>query len=157
MRGKQCIWTQSKMTRRITPAHAGKTRILRALERIMQDHPRACGENGMHKSRVRTAAGSPPRMRGKPTKKMCPAPCIRITPAHAGKTIAASNISPSVQDHPRACGENAFLANLSRLRPGSPPRMRGKHGFELDRPKPYRITPAHAGKTDALAEGSSSA
>ena len=25
--------------------------------------------------------------------------------------------------------------------------MRGKHGFELDRPKPYRITPADAGKT----------
>ena len=101
--------------------------------------------------------GSPPRMRGKLIGTPSDDNLSRITPAHAGKTIAASNISPSVQDHPRACGENAFLANLSRLRPGSPPRMRGKHGFELDRPKPYRITPAHAGKTDALAEGSSSA
>ena len=157
MRGKREFSVDTTGKKRITPAHAGKTGPNPIKRFCVQDHPRACGENLRARVRLLPILGSPPRMRGKRT--LLPASTLhdRITPAHAGKTIAASNISPSVQDHPRACGENAFLANLSRLRPGSPPRMRGKHGFELDRPKPYRITPAHAGKTDALAEGSSSA
>ena len=55
---------------------------------------------------------------------------VRITPADAGKTIAASNISPSVQDHPRGCGENYTVTAL----------------YTGER----RITPADAGKTVRL-------
>ena len=71
----------------------------------------------------------------------------RITPADAGKTAQPAFAAENLGDHPRGCGENNFavIGDCGIL--GSPPRMRGKHGFELDRPKPYRITPADAGKT----------
>ena len=52
------------------------------------------------------------------------------------------------EDHPRVCGENgSFLTRLSPM-PGSPPRVRGKHG-ECDTSRRFRrITPACAGKTN---------
>ena len=86
-------------------------------------------------------------MRGKPPGEGSVVTYSRITPAHAGKTIAASNISPSVQDHPRACGENASVSFSGRMISGSPPRMRGKLAPRQYIIRNVRITPAHAGKT----------
>nr|DAX53285.1 MAG TPA: hypothetical protein [Caudoviricetes sp.] len=50
---------------RITPAHAGKTFLLRFLLYTHTDHPRACGENSCTASSIAAFSGSPPRMRGK--------------------------------------------------------------------------------------------
>ena len=72
---------------------------------------------------------------------------LRITPAHAGKTVIYYGETETVTDHPRACGENGYILRRYRDGYGSPPRMRGKplrawlSGFDR------RITPAHAGKT----------
>ena len=45
MRGKQHSHIVQKVTSRITPAHAGKTRGLWSGLSAASDHPRACGEN----------------------------------------------------------------------------------------------------------------
>ena len=56
----------------------------------------------------------------------------RIIPAHAGQT-------------------DIDEANARRkLRDGSSPRMRGKHGGRHDRDLPARIIPAHAGQTAVM-------
>ena len=74
----------------------------------------------------------------------------RITPAHAGKTSFAPLNNRTIEDHPRACGENQLRFYRHHRKRGSPPRMRGKRFF-LGFPLPKtRITPEHAGKTTLL-------
>ena len=153
---------------RITPAHAGKT--LLSLSALMRDadHPRACGENRYKCYEDKVPIGSPPRMRGKHSIDSAVLKLLRITPAHAGKTLLrrinalvkadhtpahAGKTSPTTPrlcsrpDHPRACGENPSVRVSRFTTPGSPPRMRGKHEVLPSIRKHGRITPAHAGKT----------
>ena len=112
-----------------------------------KDHPRRCGENLLQKNCFKKTLGSPPQVRGKPNTDANAAAITRITPAGAGKTAADCDRQGRREDHPRRCGENSITAAVLWVHEGSPPQVRGKHGFELDRPKPYRITPAGAGKT----------
>ena len=132
---------------RITPAHAGKTKVKRGTIDRYGDHPRACGENNLLNWVKSLLSGSPPRMRGKPFQTFLLFRYMRITPAHAGKTTAASGRGLAAKDHPRACGENELRMLAEAIDIGSPPRMRGKlnpiGSFDSQR----RITPAHAGKT----------
>ena len=127
MRGKQYRPRHTSPDNRITPAHAGKT-IRQARQcSCAPDHPRACGENRKEAVMRRVHVGSPPRMRGKRFRDSLQIRHIRITPAHAGKTLLILTMVNIGSDHPRACGENPpkttnFLSGL-----GSPPRMRGKH------------------------------
>ena len=127
MRGKpeHCIPTVE--TFRITPADAGKTEYYAFPDEETGDHPRGCGENPKSSYVGLLAKGSPPRMRGKPSRVPSFYTMLGITPADAGKTLSAPM--------------------SSMVKSGSPPRMRGKlHqlcyvGFVK------RITPADAGKT----------
>ena len=74
-----------------------------------------------------------------------------ITPAHAGKTDLRRKAGREYRDHPRACGENGKRQGSYTGLRGSPPRMRGKRAL-TPHPAPLSgITPAHAGKTHALA------
>ena len=86
-------------------------------------------------------------MRGKQCKRPKNTENYRITPADAGKTMCGDCSDLAVGDHPRGCGENLniFLKSAENL--GSPPRMRGKQGYTVQRTHQYRITPADAGKT----------
>ena len=52
----------------ITPAYAGKSLRLCILSRLLQDHPRVCGEKKNVRLTKNSLAGSPPRMRGKVQK-----------------------------------------------------------------------------------------
>ena len=71
---------------------------------------------------------------------------MRITPAHAGKSIDDIITLGKMGDHPRACGEKrAFVLMLCETL-GSPPRMRGKDPVFLLVFLCTGITPAHAGK-----------
>ena len=70
------------------------------------DHPRACGENIAGWEADMQAAGSPPRMRGKHNTAAPHVYRVRITPAHAGKTLHCVPDVLRDADHPRACGEN---------------------------------------------------
>ena len=72
---------------------------------------------------------------------------MRIIPADAGSTIFCRAISTLTKDHPRGCGEHAWLAHGFVDSLGSSPRMRGAlfdafHGREVD-----GIIPADAGST----------
>ena len=133
MRGKPSHLLFSSRSRRITPAHAGKTGGSVRSCLSISDHPRACGENFFIKRLTFFPGGSPPRMRGKPNSARAVSLCVRITPAHAGKT---SNKSSS----------SAVVA-------GSPPRMRGKRIVNASILIVVRITPAHAGKTSGRTKG----
>ena len=86
MRGKHAFLLGCYQSKRITPAHAGKTLETALLTFCATDHPRACGENCTVQDIVTTAGGSPPRMRGKHVRQKINLKQIRITPAHAGKT-----------------------------------------------------------------------
>ena len=86
VRGKRAKELNSRKPSRITPACAGKTLDALYLYGVNKDHPRVCGENLFLEVRIKSQAGSPPRVRGKLL-------CIRrediaagITPACAGKT-----------------------------------------------------------------------
>ena len=54
----------------------------------------------------------------------------RITPAYAGKSLFGDDSEESQKDHPRLCGEKAFLS--SKWKPS------------------VRITPAYAGKSSIV-------
>ena len=131
----------------ITPAHAGKSAIIRLFDTRTGDHPRTCGEKLIALIRCCCSLGSPPHMRGK-------GPCFRlddtiqgITPAHAGKRIANLLNIRLVRDHPRTCGEKMVEGDSTAVRAGSPPHMRGKVYDASADMYDIGITPAHAGKS----------
>ena len=147
MRGKPRCEIRRTIQRRITPAHAGKTKKKDIPFLHVADHPRACGENQFFISLTGFKCGSPPRMRGKLTVHFLLTIRRRITPAHAGKTLYQRYSAKNQPDHPRACGENRCLALFQVKMNGSPPRMRGKRFAHVATETQVRITPAHAGKT----------
>ena len=67
----------------------GKLTDVVAFVNVLEDHPRGCGENAMLVTSVATEIGSPPRMRGKPCHGLHSSDRRGITPADAGKTLAA--------------------------------------------------------------------
>ena len=86
-------------------------------------------------------------MRGKASIGLTIGDPIRITPAHAGKSVDwAYNRRPD-PDHPRACGEKFFDFASPCSYSGSPPRMRGKVIVKDNLLPKLGITPAHAGKS----------
>ena len=127
VRGKPLNSSSCRRRSWITPAGAGKTRHVNGVRRY--------------------ARGSPPQVRGKLFCHNLISSAYRITPAGAGKTRESVARPAVVEDHPRRCGENAFL--IGRMMPsiGSPPQVRGKPRFKNDCLTMNRITPAGAGKT----------
>ena len=126
MRGKPLLQSQSTGLNWITPADAGKTRLVGVDIQLRRDHPRGCGENNRAFMYVVDDAGSPPRMRGKLTTAQGLKHVGRITPADAGKTITRLSDIIGAEDHPRGCGENTLFQTSACTVAGSPPRMRGK-------------------------------
>ena len=107
MRGKHTGRKSADAALRITPAHAGKTFFHCGISFRYTDHPRTCGENRTTAEKKVAKYGSPPHMRGKPSSERTVAVLIRITPAHAGKTMAPGFRASPETDHPRTCGENS--------------------------------------------------
>ena len=87
MRGKVSAVDVGKLMPGITPAYAGKSRWQKFRCHHLWDHPRVCGEKAglYHPSNVKM--GSPPRMRGKVSKRCLLGAAYRITPAYAGKSF----------------------------------------------------------------------
>ena len=86
MRGKGDKAAGQCIVGRITPAHAGKSRIETLKGLVREDHPRPCGEKAPHRGQICLRAGSPPPMRGKAGLDTAAFACTWITPAHAGKS-----------------------------------------------------------------------
>ena len=85
MRGKDRGSWVVVLQSRITPAYAGKRRLISTQGDLRQDHPRLCGEKVVSFKYRLTAVGSPPPMRGKVGDDLRRNIRIRITPAYAGK------------------------------------------------------------------------
>ena len=109
-----------------------------------------CGENSSGAPDGCLVCGSPPRVRGKPCSSFSAHISLGITPACAGKTFDFFLCAFCAEDHPRVCGENYGEDYFIGLGQGSPPRVRGKQEYEREAKSIYRITPACAGKTEAL-------
>ena len=112
-----------------------------------QAHPAYAGKI---KCRVcsRTDIGSPLRMRGRLLISFAQASSGGLTPAYAGKILLWCSIIDMSGVHPRACGEDVSENILDDCISGSPPRMRGRFSGCLPGRRPYRLTPAHAGKIE---------
>ena len=71
----------------LIPAHAGKTRPIRAMKPKSRAHPRSRGENTASRASPVTPLGSSPLTRGKPRWRHRPPLDWGLIPAHAGKTL----------------------------------------------------------------------
>ena len=147
MRGKAPLRTAHSISRRITPAYAGKSsRPLRPPE-CRKDHPRVCGEKQKKSPTGLVTRGSPPHVRGKGADEQGVGGVAGITPAYAGKRVRCSQQALPCTDHPRVCGEKLYPICSSIDLWGSPPRMRGKVHFTGAVVVGGGITPAYAGKS----------
>ena len=90
----------------IIPADAGSTFLV--LQSLAQrtDHPRGCGEHRARRALVHWWRGSSPRMRGAPAANPSNSTTDGIIPADAGSTGQLGQVSGSLWDHPRGCGEH---------------------------------------------------
>ena len=125
-RGKGLASHVPALANRITPAWAGKSEELWLVLNNQRDHPRVGGEKSAIRWYPRSRLGSPPRGRGKVTRRNDQTRDVGITPAWAGKSFYwCIEVFPD-WDHPRVGGEKHTL--LLRLQQviGSPPRGRGK-------------------------------
>ena len=133
----------------ITPACAGKTASEAASLHGWLDHPRMRGEDQTFVDSMRTQGdhprmrgeddatrkirmqgnGSPPHARGRPELDKGALREMRITPACAGKTLAAVGGGDGCGDHPRMRGEDGQIDDHIGELCGSPPHARGRHGF----------------------------
>ena len=146
MRGKVHSTVYADGSSRITPAYAGKRSRCTFVQRLRWDHPRVCGEKTSASSLFNTAAGSPPRVRGKELRVETCFSHDGITPAYAGKRVSRSRAKTGEWDHPRVCGEKTPFSENSFTKSGSPPRMRGKAEPDCMGTLEGGITPAYAGK-----------
>ena len=96
-----------------------------------------------------SGAGSPPRVRGEVLRADLQTEHLRITPACAGRRIAARGNHVGGRDHPRVCGEKwqGVVNIFGGL--GSPPRVRGEAFVRYFGSQTAGITPACAGRRRA--------
>ena len=132
---------------RFIPAHAGNTGDARCNSEAGTVHPRACGEHSATSSKITTRFGSSPRMRGTRERSRVRHEALRFIPAHAGNTLLIGYAGLPSAVHPRACGEHIFFFSSAIRSSGSSPRMRGTQRPGVERPRPRRFIPAHAGNT----------
>ena len=114
------------ITRRLIPAHAGKTPWIELDPAAPAAHPRSRGENLQPDETVEIRAGSSPLTRGKPGVRYSVHWVTGLIPAHAGKTITNLLTCNIKQAHPRSRGENATPGTEYAVKDGSSPLTRGK-------------------------------
>ena len=147
-RGKRRSRHQRLRSRRLIPAHAGKTRGTTSSACPARAHPRSRGENVGGGLGKHLGGGSSPLTRGKPYKDALDKREFRLIPAHAGKTSTSRAASSRSRAHPRSRGENPKTRSDRLPDPGSSPLTRGKRRRRGGRCRGGRLIPAHAGKTD---------
>ena len=150
MRGKVGALAPEEPRPGITPAYAGKRSGPSCRWSSGRDHPRVCGEKCCVVHVFVTEEGSPPRMRGKVEQQIISILLRGITPAYAGKSQWGPPAGGRERDHPRVCGEKSMVAPSWGPGTGSPPRMRGKVSLIGVTDTAPGITPAYAGKSDAV-------
>ena len=129
------------------PAHAGKTRWLRARSPPKRAHSRSRGENVDWFRSYLLPVGSSPLTQGKRCPRQHPWRPTGLIPAHAGKTRQCPPWFPDRTAHPRSRGENTGKFMKITTDQGSSPLTRGKHPISIHMLLGARLIPAHAGKT----------
>ncbi len=147
MRGRPRLVVLRLDNGRLTPANAGTTRIGVLTSRPFGAHPRECGDDRLRSVLGMRRAGSPPRMRGRHRLSEPGHHRGGLTPANAGTTSCAAFSWCLGQAHPRECGDDSNLLGRVYAGPGSPPRMRGRHGRAPCGRGGRGLTPANAGTT----------
>ena len=148
-RGKRAPRAARPLEVRLIPAHAGKTRSMRAVSRGRRAHPRSRGENGTRVRRPHAEAGSSPLTRGKRARLSAGLTGSGLIPAHAGKTTRPTPSQSKPGAHPRSRGENERTDPARTPKPGSSPLTRGKPLKKKHNRTTNGLIPAHAGKTEA--------
>ena len=134
----------------ITPAPAGNTFVLAAVNACFWDHPRACGKHERPSAPSSEWQGSPPRLRETLLVTSLTGQDRGITPAPAGNTVPSHHAAAVRRDHPRACGKHRRDNMSGREKPGSPPRLRETQCMSPVSSLWAGITPAPAGNTIRL-------
>ena len=106
-----------------------------------------CGENPKKGIKVPWERGSSPRVRGKRLRCAAKPSVSGLIPACAGKTGRRPQAHERFWAHPRVCGENCCQGGYPFSRPGSSPRVRGKHRAPRGGARFLGLIPACAGKT----------
>ncbi len=112
---------------RITPAYAGKTKLLPISHQIQWDHPRIRGKDSYIYKDIYIISGSPPHTRER-----------RLHPLHS---------QALGWDHPRIRGKDFNMRLKLTVDWGSPPHTRERLIKCKSDMYYLRITPAYAGKT----------
>ena len=146
-RGKRGYRADRGAHPRLIPAHAGKTAAMSSLRQNSGAHPRSRGENAVVGGEGNQADGSSPLTRGKHRRPSGPSKRVRLIPAHAGKTSAASERTSRARAHPRSRGENNRIELMGIPMRCSSPLTRGQRRGLRGRKPISRLIPAHAGKT----------
>ena len=106
-RGRQVGLRGSPLGEWITPACAGKTKLIDRLWRPTRDHPRMRGEDFSETCGKNLSWGSPPHARGRLERFSQVEVREGITPACAGKTNWLKRHPEARKDHPRMRGEDS--------------------------------------------------
>ena len=106
-----------------------------------------CGEHPVAQASAIARRGSSPRVRGTQIGPGQIGPDQRFIPACAGNTPEQLKIRAVKTVHPRVCGEHGILAQLSKYRCGSSPRVRGTRVHVHGLADCGRFIPACAGNT----------
>ena len=112
------------------------------------------GEKASHPDSYCAGYGSPPRARGKEHGHVLRYISVGITPACAGKRPIRRTRRIVAWDHPRVRGEKGKVTGVGSTRQGSPPRARGKELNRFFHIQRTGITPACAGKSRPIRNGS---
>ena len=139
-----------RLSARLIPAHAGKTRRIRVFRGRRRAHPRSRGENATHPCVSRSSPGSSPLTRGKRPVPDVHSADGRLIPAHAGKTSRSASAPGPRAAHPRSRGENSIRVHPITYGLGSSPLTRGKPSVLVSSSMMCRLIPAHAGKTTSF-------
>ena len=146
-RGKGSFDAGNGVGRRIIPAYAGKSLLVKSNNDCRRDHPRLRGEKQGSRHMAQGGRGSSPQTRGKDRYFWRYDMTRRIIPAYAGKSSVRSRTATTNRDHPRLRGEKSAMHQALSHGGGSSPLTRGKETPTHPHRVPKRIIPAYAGKS----------
>ena len=138
---------RSHRRRGITSACAEQTHEFINDSTAKWDHLRVCGADGKVQDNATRDAGSPPRVRSRPTRRLGIAGRMGITSACAEQTLTSSTCPLTPWDHLRVCGADVPRCAMYQPTRGSPPRVRSRLLLAFDDLGDVGITSACAEQT----------
>ncbi len=111
---------------RKTPARAGTRPTADCSATGTGGDPRACGDECGEPEPVSSCWGRPPRVRGRGGDPLGAPLRHGKTPARAGTRSSGGTVTITLEEDPRACGDELEASASQKLEAGRPPRVRGR-------------------------------